>query len=50
MGVLADAVLAEGGDVTGVIPESLVREEIARHELTDLRVVASMHERKATMA
>jgi uncharacterized protein (TIGR00730 family) len=50
MGVLADTVLAARGRVTGVIPASLVAKEVAHHGLTDLRVVASMHERKATMA
>jgi uncharacterized protein (TIGR00730 family) len=50
MGVLADAVLAAGGNVTGVIPEALVAKEVAHTGLTDLRVVASMHERKAMMA
>ncbi|WP_044562524.1 TIGR00730 family Rossman fold protein [Azospirillum sp. B4] len=50
MGAVADAVLAAGGDVIGVIPESLKKKEIAHAGLTDLRVVASMHERKALMA
>jgi uncharacterized protein (TIGR00730 family) len=50
MGALADAVLAGGGHVTGVIPEALIAREIAHQGLSDLRVVASMHERKATMA
>ena len=50
MGVLADAVLAGGGCVTGVIPETLVAKEIAHTRLDDLRIVGSMHERKATMA
>jgi uncharacterized protein (TIGR00730 family) len=50
MGVLADAVLANGGKVTGVIPEALMGRELAHLELTDLRVVGSMHERKALMA
>jgi hypothetical protein len=50
MGVVADAVLAAGGKVTGVIPHSLVVREIAHHGLTSLRVVHSMHERKALMA
>ena len=50
MGVLADAVLSGGGEVIGVIPESLMRREIMRHDLTELHVVASMHERKALMA
>jgi len=50
MGTLADAVLAAGGHVTGVIPESLVAKEVAHEGLSDLRIVASMHERKAAMA
>ena len=50
MGVLADAVLARGGKVIGVIPEALVAKEVAHRGLTELRVVASMHERKAVMA
>jgi uncharacterized protein (TIGR00730 family) len=50
MGALADAVLAAGGRVIGVIPESLLAKEVAHIGLTDLRVVASMHERKALMS
>jgi uncharacterized protein (TIGR00730 family) len=50
MGVLADAVLADGGHVIGVIPQSLVDLEVAHSGLPDLRVVGSMHERKALMA
>src|SRR5437764_3759444 len=50
MGTLADAVLAEGGEVVGVIPRTLVDREIAHRGLTELRVVGTMHERKATMA
>ena len=50
MGVVADAVLASGGRVTGVITESLADHEIAHSGLTHLHVVASMHERKARMA
>jgi len=50
MGVLADTVLGLGGEVVGVIPEPLVTRELAHTGLTELRVVASMHERKATMA
>jgi uncharacterized protein (TIGR00730 family) len=50
MNVIADGVLALGGHVTGVIPNSLVRKEVAHQGLTDLRVVGSMHERKALMA
>ncbi len=49
MGILADAVLAAGGSVIGVIPEALVAREVAHLGLKDLRVVASMHERKALM-
>ena len=47
---LADATLAGGGHVTGVIPTLLVHRELAHGAVHDLRVVASMHERKATMA
>lgn len=50
MGVVADAVLEGGGRVTGVIPKALVAKEVAHEGLTELRVVASMHERKALMA
>ena len=50
MGALADAVLAAGGHVTGVIPEALVAHEVAHGGLSDLRIVSSMHERKAMMA
>jgi uncharacterized protein (TIGR00730 family) len=50
MGVLGDTVLAEGGDAIGVVPRALVEREIAHSGLSDLRVVGSMHERKATMA
>ena len=50
MAAVANSVLAEGGQVTGVIPEALVEKEVAHTGLTDLRVVASMHERKALMA
>ena len=49
MGRVADAALAAGGHVIGVIPQSLVDHEIAHTGLTDLRIVASMHERKALM-
>ena len=49
MGTLADAVLGGGGNVTGVIPENLVAKEVAHQGLSELRVVASMHERKAVM-
>jgi uncharacterized protein (TIGR00730 family) len=50
MGVLADACLAQGGQVIGVIPQALVDREVAHIGLTELRVVKSMHERKAVMA
>jgi uncharacterized protein (TIGR00730 family) len=47
---LADAVLVAGGQVIGVIPESLMARELGHREVADLRVVGSMHERKALMA
>ena len=50
MGALADAVIAEAGELTGVIPRSLVDREIAHRDVMDMRVVGSMHERKALMA
>lgn len=50
MGVVADACLAAGGHVTGVIPQGLVDREIAHRGLTELHVVNTMHERKALMA
>ena len=50
MGAVADAALAEGGEVIGVIPSALQRREIAHRGLTELHVVDSMHERKAMMA
>lgn len=50
MGVLADATLATGGAVTGVIPDALVAREVAHAALDDLRVVPTMHARKALMA
>ena len=50
MGILADAALEAGGEVIGVIPQSLVDQEVAHLGLSDLRVVGSMHERKALMA
>lgn len=49
MGALADAALAAGGEVVGVIPGHMAREEVAHAGLTELRVVGGMHERKATM-
>jgi uncharacterized protein (TIGR00730 family) len=50
MGAVADAALAAGGQVIGVIPEVLAIRELAHRSLTTLHVVASMHERKALMA
>ncbi len=50
MGMLADAALAGGARVTGVIPQVLQIRELAHRGLSDLRVVGSMHERKALMA
>ena len=50
MGAVADAVLEEGGEVVGVIPEALIAREIAHPGLTELHVVGSMHERKRLMA
>ena len=49
MGILADAVLAGGGEVIGVIPQQLVDWEVAHHGVTRLEVVDSMHTRKARM-
>jgi uncharacterized protein (TIGR00730 family) len=50
MGALADAALAAGGRVVGVIPKHLMGREVAHPGLTELHVTASMHERKAVMA
>lgn len=50
MGIIADAVLASGGKVYGVIPQHLVNRELAHPGLTELFVVGNMHERKAKMA
>jgi uncharacterized protein (TIGR00730 family) len=50
MGTLADAVLDAGGEVIGVIPSPLLAREVGHMGLTELRVVNSMHERKAVMA
>jgi uncharacterized protein (TIGR00730 family) len=50
MGVVADAVLANGGEAIGVIPRHLVDLEVAHDGLTELRVVESMHQRKRLMA
>ncbi|MDQ1118789.1 MULTISPECIES: TIGR00730 family Rossman fold protein [Pseudoxanthomonas] len=49
MGAVADAVLAAGGEVVGVIPQQLVDWEVAHRGLTQLEIVGSMHERKARM-
>jgi uncharacterized protein (TIGR00730 family) len=49
MGAIADAVLDAGGEAIGVIPQALVDREIAHRGLSDLRIVSSMHERKALM-
>lgn len=50
MGALADAALAHGGRVVGIIPQHLMRPEVAHQRLTELIVVGSMHARKQTMA
>ncbi len=50
MGAIADAALAKGGEVIGVIPESLVRREVGHRGVTKLHVVETMHQRKALMA
>jgi len=50
MGVIADAALAAGGEVIGVIPQALADREVAHHGVTELRIVDSMHTRKAMMA
>ena len=50
MGVLADAALSRGVHVTGVIPQGLADKELAHHDISDLRIVDSMHQRKAVMA
>lgn len=50
MGILADAVLGNGGEVIGVIPKALVNKELAHRGLTELHIVDSMHDRKAMMA
>lgn len=49
MGTLADAVLEAGGRAVGIVPEELTHEEVPHKNLTELHVVASMHERKAMM-
>ena len=50
MGILADEMLAQGGEVVGVIPRLLVDKEVAHPGLTELKIVQSMHQRKAQMA
>lgn len=50
MGILADTILASGGEAIGVIPHSMAEREIAHRGLTRLHVVQTMHERKALMA
>jgi uncharacterized protein (TIGR00730 family) len=50
MGVLADAVLAAGGEIVGVIPQALVDKELAHAAVKDMRVVDTMHKRKELMA
>jgi len=50
MGIVADSALKNGGHVIGVIPEKLVIKEVVHEKLPDLRVVKTMHERKALMA
>lgn len=50
MGAVADGALAAGGEVTGVMPQSLIDREIGHNGITEMRVVTSMHERKALMA
>ena len=49
MGAIADSVLSKGGRVIGIIPASLAEKEVAHQGLTELRIVSSMHERKAMM-
>lgn len=49
MGILADAVMAAGGEVVGIIPAALDRREVAHRKITELHIVRSMHERKAMM-
>ncbi len=50
MGIVADAAMREGAEVIGIIPETLMRREVGHGAITELRVVATMHERKAMMA
>ena len=49
MGIIADAVLSAGGEVVGVIPDFLIRSEVGHHDLTDLVITDSMHDRKRRM-
>jgi uncharacterized protein (TIGR00730 family) len=49
MGILADAVLASGGEVTGVIPDFLIRHEVGHRRLTEVIITGSMHDRKRRM-
>jgi hypothetical protein len=50
MGALADGAIAAGGNVIGIIPQQLEDREVAHRGISDLRIVGSMHERKALMA
>ena len=50
MGIIADEVMRAGGEVVGIIPDSLDQKEVGHRGITELRVVESMHERKAQMA
>ncbi|MFC3126974.1 TIGR00730 family Rossman fold protein [Pseudoroseomonas globiformis] len=50
MGIVADAAMREAAEVIGIIPETLMRREVGHGAITDLRVVSTMHERKAMMA
>jgi len=50
MGGVSDAALGRGGTVVGVMPEFLIAKEVAHNGLTELKVTASMHERKQVMA
>lgn len=50
MGVIADTVMQQGGKVTGVIPKALMEKEVGHEGLSNLHIVADMHERKALMA
>ena len=50
MGIVADTAMREGGEVLGVIPQALFEKEVGHRGITELRIVGSMHERKALMA